>query len=108
MNIEFSEGSYFEQYDEDKIQNLIAQGWEIDADGLDEDEAREMSQYINQEHRIFRKEDGLCTILVKQKSAIEEMSQDEFGQNPQDLRAEMNRKYYDSLPEVMEDNTQQK
>lgn len=106
MGLETGEGPSFEHYDEAKIQELFSQGWEMDADGLDEDEAYEMTQMMTNEHRVFIKEDGLCTILIKQMGAYEELSQSEYGQNPQDLRNEMHREYNDIVPEVMEDNDQ--
>lgn len=106
MNFEKDPGFSFESYNEDEIQNLIQQGWMIDAEGIDENEAQEMSQMISEENRVFIKEDGTCVILVKQMSAIEDMSQTEQGENPQDLRDEMHNEYYDRLPEVMGDNKQ--
>ncbi len=108
MGFEDMEGPSFEQYDETEVMSLIGQGWEMDADGLDEDEAYEMSQQITQENRVFVKEDGTCTILVKQMGAIEEMSQGEYGQNPQDLRDGLRDGYNDRVSEVMGDNTSQR
>lgn len=105
MNEVLDQGPTFEQYDDDLIMNLVGQGWEMDADGLDEDEAIQMMQEMNNECRVFQKEDGSCTILVKQMGALEEMS-NEYGQTPKGVQDNMHNEYYDRLPEVMGKNNQ--
>jgi len=63
-----------ENYDESEVKSLTEQGWQIDADGLNEEEALQMAQTMNVEYRLFRKEDGTCIILVQQPSAYENLS----------------------------------
>jgi hypothetical protein len=63
-----------ENYDESEVKSLTEQGWQVDADGLNEEEALQMTQNMTVEYKLFRKEDGTCMILVKQQSAYENLS----------------------------------
>ncbi|MCD6109270.1 hypothetical protein J7J83_00730 [bacterium] len=103
MDTETIEGETFEYYDENEVQNLLNQGWQLDADGLNEDEASQMIKMIDNEYRVFQREDGSCTILIKQMSAIDEMSHEIPEQNPDDIRTEMNNRYQNTLPDIVED-----
>lgn len=101
MNLEgFSDNSLeyegVEPYDEELVSSLTSQGWNIDAVGLDVDEAFQMADMSLNEYRIFQKEDGTCTLLVKEPSALEEMG-------PESYQEQMNQQYYDRLPEIMGD-----
>jgi len=107
MNIEKGENYTFEYYDESVIQELLAQGWQIDADGLDEEDTIQITQMMDTEYKLFQREDGLCTILVKETNAIEEMTNDELGQNPESVKQNMNQEYHDRLPEILGDYNKQ-
>lgn len=86
-----------EPYDEQLVSSLLSQGWDIDAQGLDVEEAFQMADMSLNDYRIFQKEDGTCTLLIKQQSALEEMQ----NQDPQAYQEQMNQEYYDRLPGVM-------
>jgi len=73
MNLERPDDLPFENYNEAEVQDLLGQGWQMDADGISEDEAVQMTGMINGEHKLLRKEDGTCAILVKQENAYESM-----------------------------------
>jgi len=94
-------GSYnqFENYDESEVQSLTEQGWQMDADGLDEETAQNIIRNMTVDYRAFKKEDGTCTILVKQQSAYESLS----GGSMNDIR-EMRSGFKESVNEVMEGN----
>ncbi|MBD3156198.1 hypothetical protein GF369_00035 [Candidatus Peregrinibacteria bacterium] len=85
-----------EPYDEQLISSLTSQGWYVDAKGLDVDEAFQMADMSLDEYRIFQKEDGTCTLLIKEPSALDEM-------NPESYQEQMNQEYYDRLPNIMGD-----
>ncbi len=73
MGFENVGNSSFEAYNEAEVQDLLGQGWQMDADGINEEEAIQMTEMINGEYKLLRKEDGTCAILVKQENAYESM-----------------------------------
>lgn len=87
----------FEPYDDELIQNLVSsQKWAIEADGLYEEDAIDLKKRMNTECRIFQREDETCTILVEQMGILDE------------TRDGMHNRVYDTVPEVMRENNQQR
>jgi hypothetical protein len=92
-----------ESYDEQLVSSLLSQDWEMDAQGLNIEEALQMADMSLDDYRIFQKEDGTCTLLIKKQSALEEMQDND----PQAYQAQINQEYYNRLPEVMGDKNKQ-
>ena len=53
-----------EMYDDNAVNDLVAQGWVDVADGIPPEDVAELANSFTEEVRVFQKDDGKCLVLA--------------------------------------------